>query len=631
MAICIVAVLGFAFIVRASYPGYLHADNVYQLTEIRDGKYYDWQPPFIAVLWIGLMKFLPGPSGILVLDNLLIWGTLAAIALGVRRWVGGWALLIFTIPFMPGILNFMGHANRDIMLTAWILAAFACAFWANAENVDGKKRIILQILVGVFAIVAFLVRANAVFALLPLLLYACHRLGWRRNLLACLLAVGMMPALQSGLGRLMNVYHAYPGDSIKTYHLMALSYFDDKNLFPGAWTEEESRRIAEGCYSPNQWENAAHWRRQRECGMIHWNMAAVYNLWGSDSLTKAWLWAAATNPVGTYAAMAATFHLAMRTPNSSLILTPPPREPGVTHWEVSPPFRRTTRAAHAWMQSDFNLTLGKPWVFAAVLAGCMTLLLVLRVAETRLGLFTLALAGSGAIYLLTYFPFNVSAEFRYFHWSGTAAWLGLFMTAVAWFARKDGERRALPDVARLGTCMIIAAVAALVATPFELPMEQRTVTVIPEGEGTLTVSSLRTASRPLWMGNFEGEISTPDWQWDERGAHSANIQRPLRATFKTLHQDVRVGLQSGPDGGKARIEDGETVKFVDTRADAPGEIFVDLPPQGTWTRQERQGSWLAPLRTVLYFAALAALLYWLSGKAGRLSCLRRIFSKALST
>ncbi|MDR0716202.1 MAG: hypothetical protein LBF50_02140 [Azoarcus sp.] len=606
VAICVIAALGFAFIVRASYPGYLHADNIVQLMQIRDSVYSDWQPPFIAALWSGLMKIFPGPVGILVLDNLLIWGALAAIALGVRRRAGAWALLVFAIPFMPGVLNFIGHANRDVLLAAWALAAFACAFWANAENVAGKKRIILLIFASLFAIAAFLVRVNAIFALLPLLLYTYHRLGWRRNLLACLLVAAAMPVAQSGLDRLMNVDKLYPGDSIKTYHLLALSYFEGKNLFPGTWTEEESRRIVEECYSPNQWDAAAH---GQTCGMIYQNMVKQ-GVWGSGVLTKAWLAAVMKNPVGAYAAMAATFRLVMRKPNSPVILRPPPREAGIEHWEVSPPFRMTTRAAHAWMQSGFNLGLGRPWVFAAALAACMTLLLALRMAETRLGLFALALTGSGAIYLLTYFPFNVSAEYRYFYWSGFAAWLGLFMTAMAWLARKEGEKRVLPGGARLGACMVIAALVALVATPFKLPMERRTITVTPE-EGALTVSGLRTASRPFWMGNFEGEISAPDWQWNERGIHTT-AQQPLSATFKALHQSARVSLRSGPDGGKARITDGETERFVDTRADAPGEIVVDLPPQGTWTQRKRQGSWLTPARAVLWFTVLTALLYWLS-------------------
>ncbi|MDR2261287.1 MAG: hypothetical protein LBE06_10275, partial [Azoarcus sp.] len=363
--------------------------------QIQDGVYNDWQPPFIIALWIGLMKLFPGPVGILVLDNLLIWGGLAAIALGISRRVGAWSLLVFTVPFMPGMLNLVGHANRDILLVAWALAAFACAFRANAENVAGKKRIILQIFASIFAIAAFLVRANAIFALLPLLLYTYHRLGWRRNLLACLLIAAAMPVVQSGLDRLMNVHKLYPGDSIKTYHLLALSYFEGKNLFPGTWTEEESRRIVEECYSPNQWDAAE--RHGQMCSMIHRNLEQQ-GAWGAGVMTKAWLAAAMKNPVGAYAAMAATFRLVMRKPNSLLMLWPPTRTAGIEHWEVSPPFRMTTRAAHAWMQSGFNLGLGRPWVFAAVLAACMTLLLTLRMAETRLGLFALALTGSGAIY-----------------------------------------------------------------------------------------------------------------------------------------------------------------------------------------------------------------------------------------
>jgi hypothetical protein len=613
-AICIAAVLGFALIVRASYPGYLHADNTFQLAQIRDGTYFDWQPPFIAALWIGLMKIFPGPVGILLLDNLLIWGALAAIAFGIRRRVGAWSLLVFTVPFMPGMLNLMGHANRDILLVAWAMVAFACAFWANVENIGARTRIVLQISTGLFAIVAFLVRANAIFALIPLLAYACSRMEWRRNLLACLLVLGMMPAVQSGLDRLMGVFSEHPGDSIKVYHLLALSYFEDRNLFPGKWTEEESRQIVESCYSPNQWETAAYWRMQ-ECGMIQDHLVRQ-QMWGSKALTKAWIAAVAANPVGTYAAMAATFHQAMRDPNSPLILYPPPREPGVEHWEVSPPFRLTTRAAHAHMQSAFNLVCGKPLVFAAVLALTMTLLLVLRLAETRLGLFALVLSGSGAIYLLTYFPFNVSAEYRYFHWSGVTAWLGMFLTVMAWFAHKGEQRRPLPGIVRLGANAVVAAIVALVAMPFKLPMETRTVTVTPQGEGTLRVDSVRTASRPSWMGKFEGSVSAPEWQWDENGARPADTRHPLTVTFQTLHQSVRVGFRSGPDGGKASVEDGGTVISVDTRAAEPGDVFIDLPPQGTWTKQKRQGSWHTPARAGLCFVVLTALLHCLSGKGG---------------
>jgi hypothetical protein len=610
IAIGIAAILGFALIVRASYPGYLHPDNVFQLSQMGEGIYSDWQPPFIAALWIGLMKIFPGPVGILVFDNLLIWGALSAIAFAIRRWVGGWSLLVFTIPFMPGMLNFMGHANRDILFVAFALAAFACAFLVNTENIGKKKRAVLQMLVCVSSIAAFLVRTNAVFALIPLLLYtfSCHE--WKRNLFVCLAIMAAMLAAQSGLHRFMRVYNDHPGDSIKTYHLLALSYFEGRNLFPGVWTEEESRLIVEACYSPIQWDTAARWRE--ECGMIHENLWQQ-GVWGTDVMTKAWLRALVENPVGTYAAMATTFRQAMHSPNSPLILYPPPRWPRVEHWEVSPPFRMTTRAAHAYMQSKLNLNLGKPWVFAAVLAGGMALLLILRLAETPCGLFALALMGSGAVYLLTYFPFNVSAEYRYFYWSGFTAWLGALMAIMAWFGRVGAARSVLPRPMRLAVCVTVAAVVALVAMPFKLPMETRFVIVTPQGEGTLTVSRLRTTSRPLWMGKFEGIAATPLWRrngdiWVTNGPNS------LIAHFKTLRQTVQVVLRSGPDGGKARIEGGDKVTFVDTRADTPGEIIVDLPPQGTWTRRERQGSWHRPSAAVLCFVVLVILLYWLSGK-----------------
>ncbi|MDR1648581.1 MAG: hypothetical protein LBR88_11220 [Zoogloeaceae bacterium] len=616
-AICLIAIVGFVFVIHASYPGYLHADNVLQSIQIRNNEYSDWQPPFIILLWIGVMKIFPGPVGLLVLGNLLIWGALAGIALGIRRYVGRWALLALVIPFMPGILNFIGHTNRDTLLAACMLAAFACAFRATAPDIVRGKRLALQMLVAVFAVAAFLVRPNAIFALLPLLLYAYSPLGRRRNLLVSLTIAVAMPAIQSGLNRLMNAQTEHPGDSIKTYHLLALSYFEGKNLFPGVWTEAESRQIVEECYSPNQWDTAVL-LLPFQCGMIHSGLK-TQGLWGSDTLTRTWLAAMAKNPVGAYAAMAATFRIAMRTPNSPLILYPPDRVQGVEYFAVLPPFRATTQAAHDYMRSSFNKILGMPWVFATVLAVNMALLLVTRRAGTRIGLFALAVAGSGAIYLLTYFPFNVSAEYRYFYWSGVAGWLGMSLHVMTWRAARKEEKRALPHSLRLGACAIVAATITLVSVHFKLPMEKRTVIVTPQGEGSLTVGSLRAASTPYWMPPFDGSLSAPGWRWEGTGWHTGDTPSPLVTTVKTLHQTVRVGFQTGPDGGKARIEDNGKVTLVDTRAAKQEKMIVDLPPQGTWTQTQRQGSWHAPARAGLAFVVLTTLLYWLSGRRGRLT------------
>lgn len=618
IAICLLAILGFAFIVRASYPGYMHADNVYQFEQIYLGRYYDWQPPFIVALWMGLMKIFPAQAGILILNNLLIWGALTVCAFVIRRRVGAWALLVFALPFMPGMLNLLGHVNRDIMLVAWMMAAFSCAFLANGENIGGGKRLMLRILTGLFAIAAFLVRGNVVFALAPLLLYAYFRLGWVRNLLTCALLVVVMPVTQNALDRLMEVTPTYPGSSIKVMHLEALSYFAGKNLFPGKWDEIETRWIVEGCYTPTQFDPLAIFSKT-DCSIVQANLDQQ-GLWGSHVLTKAWLSALVDNPLGAYAAMAAAFRQAMREPYALLILEPPApstalNDLGIELRQPHPPYRITTAAARQYMQSGFNLVLGKPMIFAAACVAAMVLLLILRLGKTRLGLFALALAGSGMIYLLTYFPLTVSSHFRYFYWSGFAGWLGLLLAIIAWFAHRKEERHTLPGLMRLGVGALVAATVALVTTSPDLPTERRTIKLTPQGGGEIAIDSIRAAATPPWEPPFDGDIQAPGWIW-QNGWHSADSSSALITTFESLHMPVRVHFSGGPDKGKVRIEDLDEngkVLVIDTRWEKPQEILIFLSPPRAWTRQQRQGSWHAPARAGLLFVILTVLLFRMTG------------------
>lgn len=608
----ILAVAGFSFVLHASYPGYINADTFSQLTQIMDGRMDDWHSPFIALVWSGLLKVFPGPVGFIVLDNLLIWGALALIAAKAMRLVGAWGLVVLAVPLMPGVFNFLGHVHKDAMLAAWLLVAFACAHRCHGEAVGPRTRFVWQVLANVFVLAAFLTRPNAIFATVPVLLYVNLSLGWRRNLVATVLLLALMPTIQTVQNRLLVTESSHPGDTVKTYHLVALSYFEGKNLFPGEWSAEESRAIVDSCYSPVQWDVASPWG---QCGFIY-NGLQRQKLWGSREMTAAWLGALAANPLGAYSAMAATFKMSMHNPNSLTMLYPPPKS-DLINWEVAPPFRATTQFAQNYARSAFNDRYGRPWVFAICLALGTTLLLVLRLGRTRLGALALAVQGSGTIYLLTYFPVNVSAEYRYFYWCGFAAYLGPMLTALAWLARRraagGGDAPQLSAPPRLAACAATAAMIALVFSPFKLPQERRGIVLTPLGDGAVAVTQLSTASIPLWMGvKMEGRFEAPDWQFDGSVWRAEGLAPPLIARMRNLHHTVRLRLQTGPHGGKVRVEEGDFVRVVDTRAAQPGEYVLELPPRGELADGVRHASWLPPARTAFWFAVLTALLAWLS-------------------
>lgn len=622
-AIGILALSGFVFVIHASYPGYLNPDSVTQLTLIFKGWRDDWHAPFISLVWSGLLKLAPGPVGFIVFDNLLIWGALALMAAAAARIAGPWGVVVLAVPAMPGVFNYLGHVHKDAMLVAWLLAALACAFHGNGEAVTQRARIAWLTFANLFVVAAFLTRPNAIFALIPLLLYANHCLGRRFGPMLVAVLLVLMPVTQSVQNRLLGVVAQHPADSIKTYHLLALSYFEGRNLFPGEWLEKESRAIVDACYSPVQWDKAAPWG---ECSFIYESLHRQ-GLWGALPMTQAWLGALVENPLGAWSAMAATFQLSMHDPNSRSMLYAPPKT-DLVNWEVAEPLRPTTRFAQAYMLSELNDRYGRPWVFAAVLAFGITLLLVLRLATTRLGAFALAVLMSGTIYLLTYFPLNVSAEYRYFYWSGFAAWLGLALTMLAWLARRraagDGLRQ-LSVLPGLAVCAATAAMIALVFGSFRLPLERRDITLTSLDAGTITITHLRTASIPPWMWKkIEGQVEAPGWlqeadTWIAQGAQGVP---PLTTRIENLHQTVRLRLATGPDGGSVRVDDGSFSRVIDTRAPEVGEIVVDLPPHGRLADRPRHATWHAPVRALLWTIVLTALLFWL-GRRGHNSPAKR--------
>lgn len=610
--IVVATCIGLVFALHASYPGYLYEDSVTQLSQVFSGEFTDWHPPFVALVWSVLLGVLPGPVGFIVFDNALIWGSLAAIALHARHRAGKWALVLVALPLMPGLFNFIGHVHKDAMLVAWLLGASALAYHASSPTVSGKRATVLRTLANVFIVAAYLTRANAIFCLVPLLLYTNQRLGTKRNLILCTILLVLMPLAQKVQNTAIEVRSESPGDSIKTFHLLALSYMEGRNLFPGEWTGLQSQLIAESCWTPIQWDTASSWGK---CNFIFGELQRQ-RLWGSQALTARWLEVIASHPLDLYSALAATFRISMREPNSRNMLYKPPKTP-LVDWEVeTDPPRATTALAQDFVRSRFNDGVGRPWVFAVVSALCVAFLLGNRAGRTGEGRFALALLASGQVYLLSYFFFTVSAEYRYFYWSGFAAWLGLLMTGLAVAAGRRARdplaSRKLPPAARHALMAITAVAVGLVAAPFRLPTEVRVVTVTPLDGKPVVLTHLRTASVPPWTGlRFEGQVDAPGWAHIDWELHSGVGAQPVVARIRTLYQGIELALATGPGMGRVKIESGGVARVIDTDTPLAGSAVVVMPPTHPDRANRRAASPLAPLRAALWMLAVLAVLLWL--------------------
>lgn len=609
-SIIVIAMAGFVFVLHASYPGYLNPDSLVQLEQAIIWRFDDWQSPFPKLLWSVLLKLIPDPVGFIVLNNVLIWGATLALALAMRRFIGAWSILLVAVPFFPGAFNFLGNAHVDAMLVAWLMAAACTAYISRRENVSARMRLVMQILANLFIVTACLTRLNAIFSLVPLLLYANARLGLRWNLLLCVALVVAMPALNKMQNKVLEVTPTSVVDSIKVYNLLALSYYERRNLFPGEWSELQSREIVNACYSPVQWDAA--WKGQ--CSFIYAELQRQ-QLWGSSQLTRAWLREIFSHPGAYFSVLAATFKKSMFEPNSRAMLH---QTPNPWNWQVAvnPP-RPTTELAQDYIRSDFNDYAGRPWVYALLSALGIVLLFRTRVVASEEGRFALAILVSGLVYLLTYFVFNVSAEYRYFYWCGFAAYIGL-VVALASVASPRHRSVALqsekPDAMLRAPSLVIAALAvALVLFPYHLPTEWRTVIITPLGPEPVMVTGIHNAATPKWMNqNFEGRIKPMAWVREDAGYRSSQAYSPLIIELKMLKQDVNVVLATSPGMGAVTIEETEFYRRVDTAADQTGRTTVSLPPQAAAEHGSLPYSVRNVAMALLFFLAFLAA-FWKIG------------------
>lgn len=162
--------LGFVFALAAFFPGYMSWDSAYQWWQARHDSFDATHPPLLAMIWQFTDRVLPGPGGMFVLQQALLWSAYAYMA-SVLPW-RGWqrVLLVLLLGLWPPLLGLSAHVWKDL----WTLAGFA---WAMAlllhECRHPSRGLRLLVFLAVAAACAF--RLNAISGALPFMAW----LTWR--------------------------------------------------------------------------------------------------------------------------------------------------------------------------------------------------------------------------------------------------------------------------------------------------------------------------------------------------------------------------------------------------------------------------------------------------------------------
>ncbi|MES9828670.1 MAG: hypothetical protein ABW201_10430 [Candidatus Thiodiazotropha sp.] len=606
----VIALVAALFVLNASYPGYLNPDSVNQLTQIITGKFNDWQSPFSTLVWAALDSIIPGPFGFVILVNVLVWGSFAILTYLFSRRIGAWSLLFLAIPFLPGAFNLLGNVHKDVLLAGWLLSASVFGYMAHQDGVSKRKIIVFQVISNLLLTAAFMTRLNAVFAILPLLLYVNHGLGWRRNILLGLFLLLMMPVLNGALLKLTQAETLQPGDSIKTFHLLGLSFVEGNNLFPGKWSDEQSQKIVEACYTPVQWDTAAFWGK---CGFIHEELRRQ-KIWGTGKLTHKWIKEILRNPAGFFTIMSATFHKSLHDPNSRSMFYKPGKNK-LFDWEVkTEPPDITTKLVKYYVTSSLNDRLGRPIVFAIAAILGLGLLTCFRGVIDKHELFAIAVMCSGLINLLSYLLVTVSAEYRYFYWSGFSIYIGSVIAVIS-IVSKNNDRQGYPFSYRMKLALfaLIGIAVGLVAAAEMLPAIKRQVSVTPIDAKLVTVKNIRRASTPNWMGNrIDGVVSNHNWIIDKDGFYNGTISDGvLRITVPTHGLAIEVEFGAGREMGRVLVESEQFGKVVDLSSHPAGSKTIYIRPSPMHGIEQHGSLWMGPMLAVIYSFASFLFLAWI--------------------
>jgi len=257
----------------AGFPGEPGPDSQSQYAQVVAGQLDDWHPPIMAWLWSALRLVADGDAPMFSFQVSFYWlgfGLIAFALARAGRAAAAWVTLGAALfpPFLA--LNIV--LLKDVGMAVTFLAAFAAVFWHRVQGRDVPPAIVAATLL--LLLYGALVRANAVFAVVPLFAYLVHPrwLGrpWRLLALSLPVALALVPAANLVNQRLLDAQPFRPIRALQIFDITGIAFHSaDLAVFgPGnGFTRDEVTR----CYVPTFWDRLSPWG---ECRFF-WNRLAV--------------------------------------------------------------------------------------------------------------------------------------------------------------------------------------------------------------------------------------------------------------------------------------------------------------------------------------------------------------------
>jgi hypothetical protein len=416
LAIVALLVAGFALSLAVFYPGYMTVDAQWVYKAITGGL-GDWQSPVMSLLWSLIDPLAPGSMSIFLLMVLLYWAGFGLTAFTVACRAGWLGVATALLAFAPPAFVLVGMIWRDVLFAdVWLCAAaLTYATALRPAHIRWPAQAVAMILVAV----GVLLRPNAIIAAPLLAAYVVWPTAfhWKR------VAIVLIPGIVAGYALIHTVYYTVlnaerqnPLHSVFVFDLGGITYYSGENRFPVTFTPEQTAMLfTNKCYNPTRWDY--YWHIE-PCDFVMRRLEPARDkIFGTPRLVEAWRNAVLSNPLA-YLKHRLTF---MWTFLAELPLVLPVLELDHPERQVHAQnhFFKAMIAVHNTLQPTWLFRVGF-WLAIAI-AVC-TFAWPLRASPS--GAFAIGVTGSAIVYVLSYFPFGVAAEFRYGYWCVLASLAG---------------------------------------------------------------------------------------------------------------------------------------------------------------------------------------------------------------
>jgi hypothetical protein len=419
---------GAAFTVLAFYPGYMSPDSVAQLGQARSGQFDAWHPPLMAWAWGLLDRWVPGPVGMLLLQNALFWSGLALAAATTLPGPRG-AVAVMGVGLLPPVIALLGTIWKDVQMGAALTLATGLLIQS------GRRGGTLPRMAAVAALgYAAAVRHNAWLAILPLAAWLAWQVARERGLFAprawavaggALLTLALQATVGLATRAVLDGGPTYPLQDCFVHDLVAISLASGRDELP-AWeyhgTGTAPIEVQVRRYVPETVDTLVYAPR----GYRHFTDGVR-----ASDLRLHWLDAVRRHPGTWLRHRWGIFSRLLGVEDSHLIFWG-----GVDPNPLGVVLRPSAlnHSVMAVLRALERTFLFRVWLWWA--AGVVALGWAVRTGRATAG--TWALVASGALYLIPFFVAAPSDDFRY-------AWWTVLTTLLALFSLR---RRAAPGATR---------------------------------------------------------------------------------------------------------------------------------------------------------------------------------------